>query len=130
VATNFGYVKPSNVTLRKGTDLREYQRVATRLGFTDYFHAYFYPYHKALDPEISREELINRMSLADIEDWLRGADHVFLHHNANDLILETGEIDFFRDVFGERATIYPIGGHLGNMDYRENVEHMLEVLQR
>jgi hypothetical protein len=130
VATNFGYVKPSNVTLRKGTDLREYQRVATRLGFTDYFHAYFYPYHKALDPEISREELINRMSLEDIEDWLRGANHVFLHHNANDLILETGEIDFFRDVFGERATIYPIGGHLGNMDYRENVEHMLEVLTR
>ncbi len=130
VATNFGYVKPSNVTLKKGTDLREYQRVATRLGFTDYFHAYFYPYHKALDPEISREELINRMSLEDIEDWLRGANHVFLHHNANDLILETGEIDFFRDVFGERATIYPIGGHLGNMDYRENVEHMLEVLQR
>jgi hypothetical protein len=128
VATDFGYVKPSNVKLRKGTDLREYQRVATRLGFTDYFHAYFYPYHKALDPSVSREELINRMSLEDIEDWLRGADNVFLHHNANDLILETGEIDFFRDVFGARGTIYPIGGHLGNMDYRENVEHMLEVL--
>jgi hypothetical protein len=130
VATNFGYVKPSNVILKKGSDLQEYSRVATRLGFTDYFHTYFYPYHKALDPTVNREDLINKMSLTDIEDFLSTADNVYAHHNANDIILAPGEIDFFPRVFGERATIYPYGGHLGNMDYRQNVEHMLEVLTR
>ncbi len=73
--------------------------------------------------------MINKMSLTDIEDFLSTADHVFAHHNANDVILAPGEIDFFPRVFGERATIYPTGGHLGNMDYRENVEHMLTLLK-
>jgi hypothetical protein len=129
VATDFGYVKPSNVTLERGTNIELYEKVAMRLGFTDYFHAYFYPYHKALNPEVNRQELIDRMSLEAIQDWLMTADHVFVHHNSNDLILAPGEIDFFPRVFGDRAKIYPIGGHLGNMDYRENVEHMLALLQ-
>ena len=130
VATDFGYIKPANVTLRKGSNIELYEKVAMRLGFTDYFHAYFYPYHKALDPTTDRQTLIDRMSLEAIEDWLKTADHVFVHHNANDLILAPGEIDFFPRVFGDRATIYPYGGHLGNMDYRENVEHMLALLKQ
>ncbi len=130
VATDFGYIKPSNVKLRKGSNIELYEKVAMRLGFTDYFHAYFYPYFKELEPSVNRQELIDRMSLEAIEDWLKTADHVFVHHNANDLILVPGEIDFFPRVFGERATIYPYGGHLGNMDYRENVEHMLALLKQ
>ncbi len=70
------------------------------------------------------------MSLEAIEDWLKTADHVFAHHNKNDLILAPGEIDFFTRVFGDRVTIYPYGGHLGNMDFRENVEHMLTLLKQ
>jgi len=46
-------------------------------------------------------------------------------HNADDIILEPGEIDFFTDVFGDRATIYPFGGHCGNMNYRDNVARMV-----
>jgi hypothetical protein len=46
-------------------------------------------------------------------------------HNADDVILEPGEIDFFRDVFGDRATIYPHGGHCGNMNYKDNVALMV-----
>ena len=130
VATDFGYIKPSNVTLKKGTDTSEYERVAMRLGFTDYFHTYFYPYYKAKEPSVSRLELIDRMSLKAIEDFLANADNIYVQHNANDVILAPGEIEWFSLVFGDRATIYPYGGHLGNMDYRDNVAHMLEVLER
>jgi hypothetical protein len=41
----------------------------------------------------------------------------------------SGEIDFFRDVFGSRAKIYPTGGHCGNMAHRDNVAHMLSVFK-
>ena len=51
-------------------------------------------------------------------------------HNADDIILEPGEIDFFTEVFGDRATIYPVGGHCGNMDYRDNVAHMVNVFRQ
>ena len=101
-----------------------------RLGFTDFFHAYFYPYHKARNPELTRTSLIEEMSLTSIEDFLRDADNIYVTHNEDDLILEPGQVDFFREVFGERATIYPNGGHLGNMTQRDYVAHIIDIFQR
>ena len=129
VMTDYGFIKPGNVKLTKNTDLTLYEPVAMRLGFTDYFHAYYYPWHKAKDPSITRGELIAKTSLRDIEDYLRSADKIVVMHNANDIILEEGEIDFIRDVFGDRAKIYPTGGHLGNMPYKDNTAHMVSVIR-
>jgi hypothetical protein len=50
--------------------------------------------------------------------------------NADDIILAPGEIDFFPRVFGDRARIYPTGGHCGNMDYSTNVAHMVNVFKQ
>jgi hypothetical protein len=58
---------------------------------------------------------------------LKSASKIEVMHNQDDIILEQGEIDFFPRVFGDRARIYPIGGHCGNMDYRDNVDHMVKV---
>jgi hypothetical protein len=125
--TNFGYIKPGNVRLPKNADLAKYNHVAMRLGFTDYFHAYFYPYYHSLDPNVSRTALIEEMSLTTIEDYLRSSDKIFAMHNQDDLILEPGEIEFMREVFGDRARIYRNGGHLGNIQHRELVHHMIQV---
>jgi pimeloyl-ACP methyl ester carboxylesterase len=130
VINDFGYIKPKNVHLTKNTSLDVYSRVAHRLGFTDYFHYVFYPYFKAKDPSLTRSGLIEEMSLADMEDYLRGAQKIEVMHNQDDIILQPGEIDFFRRVFGERATIYPKGGHCGNMAYRDNVAHMVGVFKQ
>ena len=129
VMTNFGYVKPKNVYLTKNTSLTEYMRVTMRLGFTDFYHDFFYPFYKARDPSATREGLIEEMSLTSIEDYLRNTDKVEVMTNEDDLILEPGEIDFFRRVFGDRATIYPKGGHFGNLAYRDNVAHMVSVFK-
>ncbi len=45
-------------------------------------------------------------------------------HNADDIIMAPGEIDWLVDVFGDRTTIYPRGGHCGNMAYTQNVADM------
>ncbi len=128
--TDFGYVKPSNVHFTQNTSPGDYQKVIFRLGFTDYFHSYFYPYYKAQDPSITRDQIVEQMSLVYIEDYLRGAEKIEVMHNANDLILAPGEIDFFPRVFGDRAKIYPKGGHCGNMDYPDNVAHMVNVFKQ
>ena len=128
--TDQGYIKPTNVRFTKNTSPGKFQHVAQRLGFTDFFHGYFYPYHKARNPDLSRTELIEQMSLSTIEDYLRSAEKIEVMHNQNDLILEPGEIDFFPRVFGHRAKIYPKGGHCGNMDYRDNVAHMVNVFRQ
>jgi hypothetical protein len=128
VMVNYGYVKPTNLIYRKNSAPGNTERVVYRLGFTDYFHAFFYPYYRDTEyPGMSRDELIGKMSLADIEDYLRGAEKIEVIHNQDDIILAPGEIDFFPRVFGARAKIYPTGGHCGNMEFRDNVAHMLSV---
>ena len=69
-------------------------------------------------------------SLATIEDYLRSSKKIEVMHNVDDIILEPGEIDFFPRVFGDRAKIYPRGGHCGNMDYQDNVTHMVNVFRQ
>lgn len=125
--TDAGYIKPANMRFTKNTAPGELEKVAHRLGFTDFFHTYFYPYIKQQQPDISRSELIEQMSLIEIEDYLRNSPKIEVIHNQDDIILEQGEIDFFPRVFGDRAKIYPRGGHCGNMDYRDNVAHMVSV---
>jgi hypothetical protein len=125
--TNYGYIKPANMTFTKNTNPGKLEKVAHRLGFTDFFHTYFYPYIKQQQPDLSRTELVEQMSLIEIEDYLKTATKIEVMHNQDDIILEQGEIDFFPRVFGDRAVIYPRGGHCGNMDYRDNVAHMVSV---
>ncbi|MGD2074530.1 MAG: alpha/beta hydrolase [Gammaproteobacteria bacterium] len=129
VMTDFGYIKPKNVELTRNSSPGQYTKVAFRLGFTDYFHEFFYPYYKAQDPTLTRERLVEEMSLTHIEDYLRESDKIYVIHNANDVILEPGQIDFFPRVFGDRAKIYPTGGHCGNMGDRRVVGHMLSVFK-
>jgi hypothetical protein len=125
VVSDFGYIKPKGFAIDRHADLTVYNEVAVRLGFTDYYHEFFYPYYREEYPDKSRDEFISAISLTKIADYLRSSEKITVMHNADDVILEPGEIDFFRDVFGDRATIYPHGGHCGNMNYKDNVAHMV-----
>ena len=40
---------------------------------------------------------------------------------ADDVILSRDEVAWLEDVFGDRARIFPTGGHCGSMDQREFV---------
>ena len=74
---------------------------------------------------MSRDQFIASMSLNSIEEYLKNTQKITMMGNVDDVILEPGEIEFFPRVFGDRATIYPYGGHCGNMNYRDNVAHMV-----
>jgi hypothetical protein len=125
VMTDFGFVKPQGLVLDRYADIAAYHEVLRRVGFTDYYHSFFYPYYKKDYPNVSRDDFISAVSLTGIADYLRGAEKISVMHNQDDIILEPGEIEFFNEVFGDRATIYPYGGHCGNINYTENVAHML-----
>jgi len=130
VMTNFGFVKPANLQLDRYSDLSMFNSVSTRLGFTDYYHDYFYPYFRDNDNAGSRDSFVQSESLTNIQDYLRNTSKITLMGNEDDIILEPGEVNFFRDVFGDRAKIYPSGGHCGNMSYRDNVAHMIDTFTR
>ena len=128
VMTDYGFIKPKDLVIDKHADLSNYRRVSHRLGFTDFYHEFFYPYYREEYPDMDRDAFIESMGLSSIRSYLQNADNIFVMHNEDDIILAPGEIDFFRDVFGERAKIYPWGGHLGNMMFVENTAHMVGVI--
>jgi hypothetical protein len=125
VMADYGYIKPRGLMLDRYSNLDIYNDVSVRLGFTDYYHEFFYPYYRADYPDATRDAFIAAISLNSIADYLHNAKKITVMTNADDIILEPGEIEFFPKVFGDRATIYPHGGHCGNMNYRDNVAHMV-----
>ncbi|MGB5304606.1 MAG: alpha/beta fold hydrolase [Gammaproteobacteria bacterium] len=127
--TNGGYILPKNHELQKTESTTDYFKVAGRISFTDYFNERFYPFFRARSQGATRESLVYDTSLTSIADYLRSSDKIAVVHNADDIILAPGEIDFFRDTFQSRAHIYPRGGHCGNMAYRDNVEYMVNYFK-
>ena len=124
VMTNGGYVVPKNRVLKAGDPLKDYFRVAIHLSFIDYFNEYFYPYFQKKRPGLTREALIDAQSLKSIEGYLKSSQKFGVMTNENDLILAPGELDYLRQLFGARTKVYPRGGHLGNLEYKDNMAYM------
>ncbi|MGD1976603.1 MAG: alpha/beta hydrolase, partial [Gammaproteobacteria bacterium] len=125
VLTQSGYVVPVGTTAKITADVTDYFIVSARTPFRLYFKNLLVPYYQRSNPDITEDDLINRASLYSIEEYLRTTDKVGLVHNVDDIIMKEGEIDWLVDVFGDRAKIWPRGGHCGNMAYKKNVDHML-----
>lgn len=128
VMTNAGYVVPKNAKLTATTSLTDVFIQGMGLDFADYLDAVYVPHAAARIPGATRERLIAEASLRSIEGYLRSADSVVLVGTADDLILAPGEIEWLDSVFGERARIFPTGGHCGSMDQRQFVAAMLELI--
>lgn len=129
-ATQRGWIVPKGHKFSRTESTTNYYKVATRSSFVDYFDELYVPFYRELDPASSRDSLIRESSLESIESYLRGADKIGVMHNADDIILAPGEIEFFRQVFGNRARIYPHGGHCGNMAYRDNVTYLVDYFKK
>jgi pimeloyl-ACP methyl ester carboxylesterase len=130
VMNRIGYIVPSDATLTVSTSLTPYFDRAMHRGFKDYFDNVLYPFYKALDPSLTREEMIAESSLESIEPYLRRADKIGLVTNADDIILASGDIQFLERTFGDRAHIFPTGGHCGNMQDTALAAAMLQVLRQ
>jgi pimeloyl-ACP methyl ester carboxylesterase len=129
VMTNSGYVVPKNRVLRPTDSTFDYFLVSTHLSFIDYFDEYLYPYFLLQRPGLSRQAFIDSMSLRSIEAYLKSSAKFGLMLNENDFILSREELDYLRQLFGVRAKIYPRGGHLGNLEYRENMAYMVDFFR-
>ena len=125
VFRNAGFIAPRNRRLGRTDSVTDYFKVANRISFIDYFEKYFTPFFQARNPEITEQALIEQLSLKSIEDYLSTSEKIGLMHNEDDVIMAPGEIDYLVQVFGSRAKVYPLGGHLGNMELPENVANML-----
>ncbi len=130
VMTNYGFIKPANVILTRNTSMEDYAQVSLRVGFTDYFHEYAWPYYEPTSSTKSRQAFAALQSLTSIKDYLAGAQKIGVVDNQDDIILVPGEIDFLKNTFGARAKIYPYGGHLGNLEQRQTTAYIVDYFKR
>lgn len=125
VMTNSGYVVPKNRVLSPTDSLYDYFLVSTHLSFYNYFNEVFYPHFQKQQPGLTKQDLINAESLRSIEGYLKSSAKFGMVTNENDFILTAEERAYLQQLFGARAKIYPRGGHLGNLEYPENLDYMV-----
>lgn len=129
VMTHGGYVVPKNRDLKNSDSLEDYFWTSLHLSFLDYFNEYFFPYFQSRRPGLTKEALLEALSLRSIESYLASSPKIGVITNENDFIMGPGELDYLRRVFGPRLKVYPSGGHLGNLEYRENMAFLIDRLR-
>ena len=75
----------------------------------------------ALRPETGRIENVAESTANDAK--------IAVVSNASELILTRDDYHFLAQTFGERAFLYPSGGHGGNLDYAPVARRYLQFLQ-
>src|SRR5690606_15391462 len=73
----------------------------------------------------SMEDMAWETSLQSIESFLRNNPDIAALTNADDFILTADNYRFIAETFGERAFLYPHGGHGGNLQYLAVMKQIL-----
>lgn len=121
-----GLITPIDYPIREGTSLTPFMRRAMQCDFDCYMTEQVIPMWRARTDGGSVLQLIDQASLYALKDYLHSSSKIAVMHNADDVILGPGDLGFLRKTFGDRLTVYPYGGHCGNLNYRVNADAMLE----
>ncbi len=78
---------------------------------------------------LKRKDAFLQSSLPALERWLKKSKNIGVMHNADDLIIDQQGLSFIYNTFGQRAKIYPYGGHMGNLQFSANVQDMVGFLK-
>lgn len=76
---------------------------------------------------VTYEQVAEDVNMSGVEEHLRRDGRVLLMHNADDFILNPGELEYLQGIFGPRMNTYPHGGHVGNIWYPENLASILNA---
>ena len=124
-----GLIIPPKYPIREGTSLTPFLKRALQCDFDCYLTEQVIPMWRARTDGGSLLQLIDQVSLYALQDYLKASPKIAVMHNADDVILGPGDLGFLRKTFGDRLTVYPHGGHCGNLNYRVNSDAMLEFFR-
>ncbi|MBB1519253.1 alpha/beta fold hydrolase [Aquipseudomonas guryensis] len=124
-----GLITPPQYPISARTSLTPFFKRALQCDFDCYMAEQLIPFWRIKNEGGSLPQLIDQVSLYALEGYLKNSSKVAVMHNADDVILGPGDIGFLRRTFGERLTLYPLGGHCGNLNYRVNSDAMLEFFR-
>jgi pimeloyl-ACP methyl ester carboxylesterase len=106
--------------------LTPYLKASMEISFEDYARRVLYPEYLETSPAATFEQLVEEDSLRVIGDYLRATPKIGLMHNADDPLVNKSDIEYLESVFRKRARIYPTGGHVGNLAYKDNIAYIID----
>lgn len=124
-----GLITPPDTRIRDRSSLTEYFKRSLLCDFQCYMEQQLVPFWKKHYNGQDFQQLVQQTSLYALQDYLRDNPRIAAMHNADDIILSPGELGFLRQTLGPRLTVYPLGGHCGNMNYRVNTDAILEYFR-
>ncbi|BAP40758.1 serine/threonine protein kinase [Pseudomonas sp. 21LCFQ02] len=124
-----GLITPPKFPISEGTSLTPFLKRAMQCDFDCYMTEQLIPMWRARTDGGSLLQLVDQVSLYSLKDYLHNNSKIAVMHNADDVILGPGDLGFLRQTFGDRLTVYPYGGHCGNLNYRVNSDAMLEFFR-
>jgi hypothetical protein len=106
-------------------------RLREAKGFTlkDYEQKIAIPRLRAQQSGANGGNLAPLGSLRSIIDRIRVNPRVHIMHNADDPLAEPAALEELSQAMGSQMTLYPYGGHLGNLWYAENREEILRFFR-
>jgi hypothetical protein len=110
-------------------EARERLRAAKAFTLRGYEERIAVPRRQRVEPGATAESLHARGSLAPILERLRSNPRVHIMHNADDVLADRAAIEDLKAAMGEQMTLYPYGGHLGNLWFAHNQEDILRYFQ-
>jgi hypothetical protein len=97
---------------------------AASFSVRDYIQRLLLPeYTERTGTQTTLDELGMRSSLRSLA--LGSDPRVYVMHNADDFLVSPAQLAFLRETFGRRFTLYPRGGHVGNIWYPDNRDAIL-----
>ena len=127
--------KPDIGSVAENQMRAERSSAISKISFEDYINTYVVSYYRDNNPDeqyraYTLTALNNRVSLYAVEAHLKKNKKVYLMTNEDDFLLRgQKDVDYLRSIFGERATFYPRGGHMGNLWYKDNLGRILATLK-
>ncbi len=107
----------------KYMNAREAEAQATT--FHDYLEKYFYP---SLHTDQTIDAILDSGSLTTLFDQFQNDPAAYLLHNADDFLFEPGLNDTLNAKLGDRFTLFPHGGHMGNLWFPDNQILIMKIM--
>lgn len=101
-----------------------------KYSFIDYIRAFvlpYYLYHPGF--EVPRKEFIRESNLWPLERELAADSRVRVFTNEDDFLLRPQDLDWLRATMGRRLTLFPTGGHLGNLHLPDVHNQIMDAME-
>jgi hypothetical protein len=129
VMTQAGYIVPKGKTFTRSEHLGYYARASAAVTFEEYINDLLIPNLIAKYPNKTRADVIHETSLQSIENFMKNNTNIRITSNRDEIILAPGELAYLENLMGSRITVYPEGGHCGNMIDKFSINHMIAFLK-